>query len=220
MKLELVSFALCPFVHRSTILLHEKGVSFEIKYIELKNKPEWFLAISPRGKVPVLIVDGTALFESSAINEFLDETHPPRIVPDDPLERARQRAWIEVANDLQAAQYKLGTVATQEELDAATAALDGVLARFEQTVRGPFFAGERFGIVDASAAPALQRFLLIESISSRRFFERFPKVGAWAKAVVARPSVGKGVVPEFPAIFTKAIRERAGWFGRELTASG
>jgi glutathione S-transferase len=219
MKLELVSFTLCPFVHRSTILLHEKGVSFETRYIDLRNKPEWFLAISPRGKVPVLNVDGTTLFESWAINEFLDETHPPRILPDEPLERARQRAWIEVANDLFAAQYKLGSAPTQEELEAASAALDGTLARFEQAVRGPFFAGERFGIVDVSAAPALHRFLLLETISSRRFFDRFPKVGAWARAVVARPSVQRGVVPDFEPLFVKAIRERAGWFGRELTAA-
>jgi len=218
MKLELVSFALCPFVHRSTTMLHEKGVPFELKYIDLKNKPDWFLAISPRGKVPVLVADGTPIFESAVINEFIDETHPPRLLPDDPLERARQRAWIEVANDLFAAQYKVGAAATKEELDAALTLVDGVLSRFEDAVKGPLFAGERFGIVDAAVAPALHRFVLLEAHSGRHFLAKHPKVDAWARRLATRPSVQKGVLPEFEAMFTRLLRERGGYLARELAA--
>jgi glutathione S-transferase len=97
MKLELISHTLCPFVHRAATMLREKNVPFERRSVDLANKPDWFLAISPRGKVPVLLADGVALFESAAICESLDETHPPRLVPADPFERARQRAWVEVA---------------------------------------------------------------------------------------------------------------------------
>src|SRR5438105_7892875 len=99
MGLELVSHPLCPFAQRSAILLREKAVPFEMRMIDLARKPDWFLAISPRGKVPVLVDDGTPLFESAVINEYLDETHPPRMMPDAPLERARTRAWVEVASD-------------------------------------------------------------------------------------------------------------------------
>src|SRR5580698_8911864 len=107
MKLELISHVLCPFVHRAAIMLREKGVAFDRRNVDLKNKPDWLLAISPRGKVPVLCADGVALFESAAICEFLDETHPPPLIPTDPFERARQRAWVEVANDLLIAQFNL-----------------------------------------------------------------------------------------------------------------
>ena len=106
MKLELISNVLCPFVHRAAIMLHEKGVAFDRRNVDLKNKPDWFLAISPRGKVPLLVADGTVLFESAAICEFLDETHPPHIVAEDPFRRAIERAWVEVANDLLMTQYK------------------------------------------------------------------------------------------------------------------
>jgi len=58
MKLQLVSHPFCPYVHRAAIMLREKNVPFERTYIDLKNKPDWFLAISPRGKVPVLVADG------------------------------------------------------------------------------------------------------------------------------------------------------------------
>ena len=84
---KLISFKLCPFVQRSIITLLEKGVGYEIEHIDLSNKPQWFLDISPFGKVPVLVVDDdVVLFESAVINEFLDETAPGRrLHPDDPL---------------------------------------------------------------------------------------------------------------------------------------
>ena len=79
------------------------------------------LEISPRGKVPVLVADGLALFESAAINEFIDETHAPRLMPQDPFERAQHRAWIDVAGDLFMHQYKMLSSAAEEDyLDAKT----------------------------------------------------------------------------------------------------
>src|SRR2546429_325870 len=71
--LMLVSFKPSPWVQRSAILLREKNTSFEFRHIESDNRPDWFLAISPHKKVPVLQIDnGPVLFESSAINEYLD----------------------------------------------------------------------------------------------------------------------------------------------------
>jgi glutathione S-transferase len=53
-RLELVSFKTCPYVQRAAIVLHEKAVPFEITYIDQTKKPDWFLKISPLGKVPLL----------------------------------------------------------------------------------------------------------------------------------------------------------------------
>jgi glutathione S-transferase len=211
MKLELISFARCPFVHRSTTMLHEKGVRFDIKYIDLKAKPPWFLAISPRGKVPVLVADGTPIFESAVINEFLDETHPPRLLPEDPLARARERAWIEVANDLLAAQYKLVSAATKEDFEAARPGLDAVLGRFEEAIGGPFFAGERFGLVDIAAAPTLYRAAILERRAGLGLEAAFPKVQAWAQRVASRESVRKGVVSDFESIYVESALERGAY---------
>jgi glutathione S-transferase len=219
MKLELVSYALCPFVHRSTTMLHEKGVAFDIKYIDLRNKPDWFLAISPRGKVPVLVADETPIFESAVINEFIDETQPPRLLPEAPLERARQRGWVEVVNDLFTTQSRVVAAPTSEEFETALSALHGVLGRFEKELRGSFFASERFGIVDAAAAPALHRLVILEAHSSQRFLAAFPKVEAWARNLSSRASVIKGVLPEFELLYTRRLRERGGHFGRERLAA-
>ena len=95
-KYLLVSFKTCPWVQRSAIVLREKNIEFEFRHIDRDNRPDWFLAISPHKKVPVLSIDGkVSLFESNAINEFLDETITPRLHPDDPVLRAVNRAWTD-----------------------------------------------------------------------------------------------------------------------------
>lgn len=94
-QLTLVSHPLCPYVQRAAIVLQEKGVAFTRRDIDLANKPDRFLHVSPLGKTPVLLVDEAAIFESAVICEFLDETEAPRLHPDAPLARARHRAWME-----------------------------------------------------------------------------------------------------------------------------
>src|SRR5207248_7310045 len=96
--LKLISHKLCPYVQRAVIALTEKGVSFERIDIDLSNKPDWFLKISPLGKTPVLLVDGHPIFESAVICEYLDETIEPPLHPDDSLRRAQHRAWMEFSS--------------------------------------------------------------------------------------------------------------------------
>src|SRR5260221_3880977 len=74
-KYLLVSFKTCPWVQRAAIVLREKKVDFALSHIDPDNRPDWFLAISPHRKVPVLRIDDrVSLFESNAIAEYLDET--------------------------------------------------------------------------------------------------------------------------------------------------
>ena len=54
------------------MVLHEKQIDFDIYEVDLRNKSEEFLSVSPYGKVPVLVENGTALYESNVVNEYLD----------------------------------------------------------------------------------------------------------------------------------------------------
>ncbi len=90
--LKLISHKLCPYVQRAVISLTEKGVPFERVDIDLDNKPDWFLKISPLGKVPVLQVGDKVVFESAVILEYLEEIQPKPLHPKDPLTRAEHRA--------------------------------------------------------------------------------------------------------------------------------
>lgn len=208
MQLELVSFPLCPFVHRVTTLLHEKGVDHSVRYIDLANKPDWFLAMSPRGRVPVLSADGRVLFESAAILEFLDETHAPRLLAEDPFDRARERAYISFAADVFMAQYRATTVKTEAELDPARAGLRKQLEAFEEAIGDrPFFSGARFGLVDTAIAPALQRMVFLESRGLTDEFEGLPRVRAWAHRLATHPAVQKGLPPDFERLYLESLRK-------------
>src|ERR1700688_2807887 len=102
--LKLISHKLCPYVQRAVIALTEKGVAFGRVDIDLANKPDWFLAISPLGRTPVLLVGDIPIFESAVILEYLEETQPNPLHPPDPWRRAEHRGWIEfgsaVLNDI------------------------------------------------------------------------------------------------------------------------
>jgi glutathione S-transferase len=76
-KLTLISHKLCPYVQRVAIALAEKSLPFTRVDIDLAAKPDWFLAISPLGKTPVLKVGDTAIFESAVILEYLEDTRSP-----------------------------------------------------------------------------------------------------------------------------------------------
>lgn len=199
MRFKLISFPLCPYVQRAAIALAEKGVPFERVDINLADKPDWFLALSPLGKVPVLAVtldDGReeVLFESQVIAEYLDETIAPRLHPADPLERARHRAWIEFASATLAdfvGFYSGDEAAFRARLEA----IDGKFARLEQLLgEGPYFAGERFSLVDAAFAPVFRYFEVFDRLVDHGLFDGRPKLCIWREALAARPSV-RGAAP-------------------------
>jgi glutathione S-transferase len=199
-SLTLVSHVLCPYVQRAAIVLAEKGVPFERIDVDLADKPDWFRAISPLGKTPVLLVDGTPVFESAVICEYLDETTGPRLHPHDALARAQHRAWIEFGSAL------LSTIgafyAAADEATLATHART-IRMRLEQLEtrlgEGPWFDGNAFRIVDAVFAPVFRYFDAFETIDDFGFDEGLAKVRAWRAALAARPSVVAAVRPDYPA---------------------
>ena len=205
----LISSNFCPFVQRSVIALEEKAVPYDIEYVDLHAKPDWFLKLSPLGKVPVLKVDDTVLFESQVIVEYLDETAAPRMHPEDPLERAHHRASIEIVSAGVVDTFKL---MIEPEEDAARAfaksAREKLTRLGEQMAEGPYFSGMGFSLVDAAAAPMVQRLHWCENIKNLGIFEGHTKVAAWRDALLARPSVQRSVLPNIEEIFVEFIKGR------------
>jgi glutathione S-transferase len=196
--LQLISHRLCPYVQRAAIVLAEKDIAFERIDIDLANKPEWFLRVSPLGKTPVLLVDGEALFESAVICEYLDDTTWPRLHPGDAWLRARHRAWMEFGSTV------LNTIAgfynapdeqvlrsKAEELGQRFAQIEAVLGD------GPYFAGESFSIVDAVFGPVFRYFDVLDGTGDFGFFQATPRVQAWRATLAARPSVRHAVDPAY-----------------------
>jgi glutathione S-transferase len=217
-KFRLISFELCPYVQRAAIVLAEKGVPFERIDIDLANKPDWFLKLSPLGKVPVLVVeqDGhqEVLFESAVIAEYLDETIGTPLHPADPLERARHRAWIEFASATLADLYGLYAGDEPAHRDKL-GALAAKFARLEETLgAGPFFGGSAFSLADAAFAPVFRYFDAFERVVDFGLFDGTPKLLAWRGALAQRPSVVGAVSPEYPEKLLDFIRNRNGHMAR------
>lgn len=212
-KPELISFKLCPYVQRSVITLLEKGVDYDLTYIDLADPPQWFLDISPLGKVPALRVGDQVLFESAVINEYLDEVNPPSMHPGEPLHKAQNRAWIEFASNLIGDQYQLMVAADEAQYQKAYAAIRKKLGQLQQIVgMGPYFNGESFSLMDAAIAPVFMRLQLLDQwYSLEGLYNETPKVAAWHEALLARPSVQGSVVEEFAPVLRDYIGKTGGY---------
>ena len=194
------------------ILLRAKDVDFEVTYINLREKPDWFLKISPHGKVPVLVVDDQPLFESNAIAEFLDETVAPRIHPEDPIKRARNRAWTDFVPDFSKALTAIYYTKTKQAMEEGLAEAPKRIARLEEAIAkergndGPYFNGTEICLVDAAYAPFLQRFEVIERYLKTGLLDDFPLVKAWSDALLATELVTGSVVSHFEDEFIGNLR--------------
>jgi glutathione S-transferase len=195
----LVSHHLCPYVQRAAITLDEKQVPHERVYVDLSDKPDWFKAMSPLGKVPLLQVGSEVLFESAVIVEYLEETHGPAMHPADPLERARHRAWIEFGSAILGDIWRFYTAPDGETLAARR---DGLRAKFDWLEQhlsdGPYFAGERFHLVDAVYGPVFRYFDVFDRIADFAVFDGLVKVQAYRAVLAERASVRAAVAADYP----------------------
>ncbi|QRY66854.1 glutathione S-transferase family protein [Ensifer sp. PDNC004] len=209
----LVSHHLCPYVQRASIALDEKGVRFERTYIDLKAKPDWFLKVSPLGKVPLLQVpqqSGEAvLFESSVIAEYVEESQAgPKLHPQDALERARHRGWMEFGSSILSDLWGFETARDQETYEQKRQAVAGKFATMEAALGdGPYFAGTQFSLVDAVFAPIFRYFDLFDTLADHGIFDGLDRVGAWRKALAERPSVKAAVTPDYGERLMTFLRE-------------
>lgn len=217
-RLILVSHHLCPYVQRAAIALAEKGVPFERRTIDLAAKPDWFLALSPLGKVPLLLVcqpDGSevVLFESAVICEYIEETETETpLHPADPLQRARHRGWMEFGSSILGDLWGFETAKDAETYEAKRKALTEKFARVEEALSdGPFFAGERFSLVDAVFAPIFRYFDTFDRIVPTGVFDGLPKVARWRAALAARPSVKAAVAEDYAERLKTFLAQHDAW---------
>jgi glutathione S-transferase len=221
-KLELVSHALCPYVQRAAIALLEKQAPFTRTTIDLAQKPDWFRAVSPLGKVPLLLVDGEVLFESAAICDYLDETIPPRLHPADPVRRAQHRAWIEFASALLNDVAGLYSAADAQGFEQKLAVIAAKFGRLEQQLgrhEGPYFAGGDFSLADAAFAPVFRYFDVFERFVDIGIPADLPNLRAWRDALARRPSVQQAVTADYPALLEAFLRGRQSHLSRRMPAT-
>lgn len=224
-KYMLCSFKTCPWVQRAAIVLRAKQIPYDITYIDRDHRPEWFLRISPHSKVPVLVIDGKeSLFESNAIAEYLDETTPPRLHPEDPLARARNRAWTDYVPDFAEAISETAYSNSEEEFAKHAVAIARPFGKLEDELArrghsGPYFNGAKFSLVDAAYAPFLQRYTFMDRLKPVGAIEKCPRLAAWRDALLASAAVKASTVPNIEAVWQENLILRKRWLAQFVSRS-
>lgn len=194
----LYDFPECPYAQKVRIVLAEKELEFETKVVDLRKgeqRAAEFLKLNPLGKVPVLVDDEAVVYDSTIINEYLDEEYPnPPLMPEDSWGRAKVRMMEDMADMLftprvelvQAELRRPEAERDQEKVRRLQTEILHLLRRLEQTLGSrSFVAGDFFSLADAAFVPGLLALpsLGIELDSSLQ------AVQCWLHALQGRPSV-------------------------------
>jgi glutathione S-transferase len=175
------------------MVLHEKGIDFEVHEVDLGNKSEEFLELSPYGKVPVLRINGTSLYESNVVNEYLDEVYDsPTLMPDDPEKRASVRSWMAFADDyffpsVYRVRMGLQRGYSEGEIREAKDKLHDALSRLEHQLQSREYLVGEYTLADIAHAGNFHRLRVLAK-SGEVTLENYPNVMVWIERVQSRES--------------------------------
>ena len=218
MDLELISFKICPFVQRAVITLVHTGTPYTITYINISSPPDWFRKISPFGKVPLLKVDDQhIIFESAVIDEYLNDVHGEGLLPEDPLQRAIDRSWVDFGSSLLLDFSGLIHARDENTYNRQLELVKNQIQWLENKVgEGPYFNGKKLSLVDIAYAPLFMRCDLLKL--SQHFCPQkdFPKVAEWAENLLALKELPESVVPDFKEILFNHIKTKAPYAAQQF----
>ena len=195
MKIRLYSAKGCPFARRTRVVLHEKGADFEAREVDFRNKSEEFLRASPTGKVPVVVVDGDSLYESSIVNQYLDEVYEePKLMPEDPKARAYARIWMDHADVDFYPQVFVSSMGrergfSEERISGALEKLKVTLSRLEERLEGREYLAGGFSLADVAHAGNFVRLRELDE-NGAVSLAVYPNVASWMGRIEARESFG------------------------------
>ncbi|KXF80094.1 glutathione S-transferase family protein [Enterovibrio coralii] len=210
--LKVISFTICPFVQRITAMLEAKQLPYEVEYISLSDKPQWFLDISPNGQVPVLVTeDNTALFESDAIAEYLEDKYGAMQPELSVEQKAINRAWSYLGTKHYLVQCGAQSSRTIEDLKERSEKLRNAFEKEEgQLGKHRYFNSDELSMVDMAWLPLLHRADIIRRESGYDFLEGFSKVKAWQAAILdtglAERSVSEDFMEKFRGFYLSEER--------------
>jgi len=217
-KYHIIGHRICPYVQRVVILMEEKQISYKRTDIELHNKPNWLEAVSPTGKVPVLVVnDSRAIFESGVICEYLDEVSTGSLHPANILQKANHRAWIEFASDI------LNLVAkiiyrdkSAKCINTSLTEIAGKLRMVESELsKGEYFSESGFHIIDGVYATLFRYFEVFERLTQVDLYANLPHIKRWSQALLERESVQQAVPKNYNQLLLAFMQQANSYLTRE-----
>jgi glutathione S-transferase len=191
MKPKLYNTQRCPYARRTRMVLHEKGIDFDVHEVDLANKSAEFLSVSPTGKVPVVVVDGDSIYESNVVNQYLDEVADRmRLMPDDPKQRAYARIWMAFADTDFFPAVFVASVGrergySEDRISEAFEKLKVALGKLEDRLEGRPYLADEFSLADVAHAGNFVRLRELEE-REELSLERYPNVAGWVQRIEAR----------------------------------
>jgi len=217
MKLELISFKLCPFVQRAVISLEVQKIDFKMTYINPMDPPDWFKEISPTGQVPLLKVDDQVIFESLVITEFIEEISTHSFHPKEAIQRANNRSWIVYSGEMLGDMFGIIT-GDEEKFHTSKKALFEKLTKIEAIKnQEKFFNGDEFNMIDAAFAPIFMRLAWMNEFTNNALsITEFKHLSAWSDAILALDVVKNSVVDGLDDVYYSNIEAREGYLSTLL----
>ncbi len=194
-EIELFTASVSPFAQRVHLALLEKGIDFWHTEIDLANKPEWFLVISPMAEVPVIRHEDRFVTDSTVILEYLEDVYPlPALRPKDPALRALSRFWIEYADEKLVPAMGRAADARHKERASASGELRDRLIFIEREGltrcgRGPFWLGQELSLLDIVYYPLFERLPAILQEQPEGLSPLSIRLRYWLDAMRDRASV-------------------------------
>ena len=169
------------------------GADFETYEVDLENKSEEFLSFSPTGKVPVVVADGDSLYESNVVNQYLDEVfESPKLLPEDPKERAYARIWMSSADDNFFPDMFVASVGRERGFSEAQVAealekLRKTLTALEERLEGREYLAGGFSLADVAHAGNFVRLRELAEEGGVNLSD-YANVRGWMERIEARES--------------------------------
>jgi len=214
--LKIISFTICPFVQRVTALLEAKKLAYDIEFISLSDKPDWFLKLAPNGQVPVLVTEsGTALFESDAIVEYIEEAYAPLEAGLTSEQKAINRAWSYLASKQYLVQCSSMRSADSKTYIERSAKMHKALATISQhKAPGAYFNGHQLSLVDMAWLPVLHRAAIIKQHTQLDLLAPWPSLQAWQQSLADTGLFAASVADDFEDKFINFYLAETTYLGK------
>ena len=198
--LRVYSMRFCPYAQRTRLLVRHLNIPHEEVNINLKSKPDWFLARNPQGQVPVLELGDKIVYESAVCNEYLNDVHSSKLFPTDPYQKARVKILMELFSKVTDKFYLIMVgKKTPEEKEQAAEEMRKQLIKYEDAIStGKFFVGDQPSLLDFHIWPWFERFPTLEKLGGVKIVpeDKFPRLSSWIKNMREVPAVKSVIQPD------------------------
>ncbi|CAD8201007.1 unnamed protein product [Paramecium pentaurelia] len=209
-KHTLVAFKICPYCMKVLTIMCHKNVKFEIKFIEMHNKPDWFLKLSPLERVPILIIgEEVVLFESAAIMEYIDEITPPKLMPDDPIQKAIDRAKFEYSNEIIKNLYQFVFCLEQEKFINLKQWLIKHFKQMEEWLKDKqYINGTEISLVDFNFVPVFVVLNMLKPILPCDMLKDYKRLQNYGDSLTSMQCTKTGRVPDYEFLMIDGIKNK------------